>query len=129
LRRRIFAISGTVRYSLSGGPTSAACLLIIALLGRSALYFNREEFFERSGEHYRELDARQKTRRTVGFSYVPDPQKVCNVRIWHAHFINGVLQMTLFGPATRDLRRGKLGERRGGSLAPYANLRKSSPVK
>ena len=24
--------------------------------------------------------------------------------------------MTLFGPATRDLRRGKLGERRGGSL-------------
>jgi hypothetical protein len=29
---------------------------MIALLGRSALYFNREEFFERSGEHYRKLD-------------------------------------------------------------------------
>jgi hypothetical protein len=65
---------------------------MIALLGRSALYFTGEEFFERSGEHYRKLDARQKTGRTVGFSYIPDPQKVCNVRIWHAHFINGVLQ-------------------------------------
>jgi hypothetical protein len=91
LRRRIFAISGTVRYSLSGGPTSAACLLMIALLDRSALYFTGEEFV-RSGEQYRKLDARQKTCRTVGFSYIPDPQKVCNVRIWHAHFINGVLQ-------------------------------------
>jgi hypothetical protein len=65
---------------------------MIALLGRSALYFTGEEFFERGGEHYRKLDARQKTRRTVGFSYIPDPQEVCNVRIWHAHFINGVLQ-------------------------------------
>jgi hypothetical protein len=31
---------------------------MIALLGRSALYFNGEEFFERSGEHYRKQDAR-----------------------------------------------------------------------
>jgi hypothetical protein len=45
---------------------------MIALLGRSALYFTGEEFFERSGEHYRKLDARQKTGRTVGFSCIPD---------------------------------------------------------
>jgi hypothetical protein len=54
--------------------------------------FYRRRVFERSGVHYRQLDARQKTRRTVGFSYIPDPQKVCNVQIWHAHFVNGMFQ-------------------------------------
>jgi hypothetical protein len=38
---------------------------MIALLGRSALYFTGKEFFKRSGEHYRKLDARQKTGRTL----------------------------------------------------------------
>jgi hypothetical protein len=37
--------------------------------------------------------------------------------------------MTLFGPATRDLRRGKLGERRGGSLCSLCQRPRIIPSK
>jgi hypothetical protein len=59
------------------------------------LYVLSSKSFERSGEqHYRKRDARLKIRRTVGSSRLPDSQKVCNVQIWHAHFVNGMFQWT-----------------------------------
>jgi hypothetical protein len=51
-----------------------------------------EEFSERSEEPYRKWEARLQTGRTIGFSYISDSQKVCNVQIWHAHFMDGVFQ-------------------------------------
>jgi hypothetical protein len=43
------------------------------------------------------------------FSRVRDSQKVCNVQIWHAHFMNGVFQRTCV-PQSSAFRRAHLHE-------------------
>ena len=89
LRRTIFASSGTVRYSLSGG--SGLCLLPAHdRLSSSVLRCVAvDEFLLTGGEHYRNLGARQKIRRTVGFSSCRAPRKVCMCRFGtHTIFSN-----------------------------------------
>jgi hypothetical protein len=49
-------------------------------------------FFEPGWGALPQVGCQTKARRIAGVPWIPDSHGVCNVQIWHAHFMNGVLR-------------------------------------